>query len=160
MIRLIAAVDVRLGVATAEGIPWHLPGDAAYFRAETANGVIVMGGATYVEFAEPLHGGENYVLTTRPGVLRDGFRPIAHLDDAVRDHPDEDVWVIGGAGVFARTIGRAGELLITRVLADFDCTKFFPPFEDEFTGLERGENHEEGGVQYRFERWGRRRSGP
>ena len=66
MIRLIAAIDDRRGIATDLGIPWKLPGDTAYFHDKTANGVILMGRATYEEFAAPLHDRENFVLTPRP----------------------------------------------------------------------------------------------
>ena len=69
MIRLIAAIDSQRGIATDSGIPWKLPGDTAYFREKTANGLIVMGRATYDEFAAPLHGRENYVLSTTHDAL-------------------------------------------------------------------------------------------
>ena len=63
MIRQIAAMDTRRGIATDKGIPWKLPGDAAYFERQTTTGLIVMGWATYSEFSAPLHGRDNYVLT-------------------------------------------------------------------------------------------------
>jgi dihydrofolate reductase len=153
MIRCIAAIDSSRGVATATGIPWHLPGDAAYFRDQTRHGLIVMGGATYAEFAAPLHERTNFVLTNRPDPLRKGFQPITSLDEVSSDHPDEDIWVIGGAGVFATTIASASELYLTQVLADFHCTKFFPPYDDRFVRFEQSDPHQEDGVDYRFERW-------
>ena len=67
MIRQIAAIDSQRGIATDSGIPWKLPGDSAYFRQKTSTGLIVMGRATYDEFAAPLHGEENYVLSHRHG---------------------------------------------------------------------------------------------
>ena len=79
MIRQIAAMDSRRGIATESGIPWKLPSDTAYFHEQTARGLILMGWATYNEFAAPLHGRENFVLTTGPGPLRTGFRAIGTL---------------------------------------------------------------------------------
>jgi dihydrofolate reductase len=154
MIRLIAATDTRRGIATASGIPWNLPGDAAYFRDQTGSGLIVMGWATYTEFAAPLHDRDNYVLT-RDGTdsLRPGFVPVRDLDDLGTRHPGQDVWVIGGAAVYANTISQADELFITQVLADFHCTKFFPPYQDRFTLASESENHQDGGVIYRFQIW-------
>ena len=154
MIRLIAATDVRRGIATDTGIPWSLPGDAAYFRERTRSGRIVMGRATYAEFASPLHDRDNYVLTHDDTVaLREGFVAVSSLDDLPDGHGDDDVWVIGGAAVYAATIDGADELLVTRVLADFHCTKFFPPFEDRFALASEGEEHREGGIGYRFQTW-------
>jgi dihydrofolate reductase len=158
MIRLIAAMDTQRGIATASGIPWNLPGDAAYFRDRTSSGLIVMGWATYTEFAAPLHHRDNYVLTHDvTESLRPGFLPVRSLDDLRPDHADEDVWVIGGAAVYANTIEQADELLITQVLADFHCIKFFPSYRDQFSLTSESEDHQDGGVSYRFQTWHRNR---
>jgi dihydrofolate reductase len=155
LIRSIAAIDSRRGIATDSGIPWKLPGDSAYFREQTSSGLIVMGRATYDEFAAPLHDRGNYVFSTRPGPLRDGFQVVASLDRLTGAHPGEDVWVIGGATVYAKTLDQVQELLLTQVMGDFDCTKFFPPYTDSFGLRSRSEEREEGGVRYRFETWRR-----
>jgi dihydrofolate reductase len=155
MIRLIAALDSRRGIATDLGIPWKLPGDSAYFRDKTTSGVILMGRATYDEFAAPLHNRENFVLSSRPGGLRTGFS-VVHSHEQLRlAHPDEDIWVIGGAMVYAETIFDADELLLTQVLGDFNCTKFFPPYQDAFRLTVQDEDRQDGGVSYRFETWQR-----
>jgi dihydrofolate reductase len=152
-IRLIAATDTQRGIATDIGIPWKLPGDAAYFRKMTSHGQILMGRATYDEFAAPLHGRENFVLTRRPGPLRDGFQAVGSFDQLRTMDPDQDIWVIGGAAVYAGTIKDSDELLITQVLADFHCTKFFPPYLDQFELDVQSEEHQEAEVSYRFETW-------
>ncbi len=160
MIRLIAAMDSRRGIATASGIPWKLPGDTAYFHDRTATGLILMGRATYSEFAAPLHERDNFVLTTGPEPLREGFRPIGSLDQLVTENPGEDVWVIGGAAVYAETISEAGELLLTQVSGDFDCTKFFPPYQTEFRLATQSDDRQDGETKYRFETWRRLSSKP
>ena len=148
-------MDLRRGIATASGIPWKLPGDTDYFHEQTARGLILMGRATYTEFAAPLHGRENFVLSAEPGLLRTGFRAVTSLDQLRASHPDEDIWVIGGATVYAETISEAEELLLTEVLGDFNCTKFFPNFTDEFRLAVQGDDRQEGDVTYRFETWQR-----
>jgi dihydrofolate reductase len=155
MIRLIAALDTQRGIATDSGIPWHLPGDTAYFHDKTTSGLIVMGWGTYVEFAAPLHDRVNYVLTNRMEPLRDGFLPAPTLADLHCSLPDEDIWVIGGAFVYSDTIGQADELLITQVSGDFHCTKFFPRFQDRFTLVQASDQRREGEIAYRFETWER-----
>jgi dihydrofolate reductase len=153
MIRLIAAIDSQRGIATDSGIPWKLPGDSAYFREKTSHGLIVMGRSTYDEFAAPLHGRENYVLSRTTTPLRAGFEAIAGLQQLHAAHPDEDMWVIGGATVYRETIAEAQELLLTQVLKDFHCTKFFPPYEAAFELESRSVDHQEAGLTYRFETW-------
>jgi dihydrofolate reductase len=153
MIRQIAAIDSQRGIATDSGIPWKLPGDSAYFREKTSTGLIVMGRATYDEFAAPLHGEENYVLSRATRPLRTGFQPIADLEQLRAAQPDEDIWVIGGATVYRETLAQAEELLLTQVLRDFSCTKFFPPYEAAFVRTSESVDHHENGLTYRFEVW-------
>jgi dihydrofolate reductase len=156
MIRLIAAVDSRRGIATDSGIPWNLPSDTAYFHEKTATGLIFMGWATYNEFAAPLHERENFVLTSDPAPLRQGFRTIGSLDRLVAENPSQDIWVIGGATVYAETIAEADELLLTQVVGDFHCTKFFPPYQTEFRLAVRSDDRRDGETTYCFETWQRR----
>lgn len=155
LIRQIAAIDSRRGIATDSGIPWKLPGDAAYFREKTAHGVIVMGRSTYDEFAAPLHDRANYVFSRTSAPLRPGFTIVTNLDQLRQAHPADDIWVIGGATVYAETIGQAEELLLTQVERDFHCTKFFPHYEDAFHRTSHGDDHADGDVHYRFETWSR-----
>lgn len=160
MIRLIAAIDIRRGIATASGIPWKLPGDIAYFHDKTATGLILMGWATYNEFAAPLHERDNFVLTDGSGPLRTGFRAISSLDELGIRNPGQDIWVIGGAAVYAEMITEANELLLTQVLGDFDCTKFFPLYQTEFRLATQSDDRQDGEITYRFETWRRLASKP
>ena len=112
-----------------------------------------MGRATYNDFAEPLHQRVNYVLTGSSDPLRNGFQAIGSLDQLVTENPDDEVWVIGGAAVFAGTIADADELLLTQVAGDFNCTRFFPPFQSDFHLETRSADHQEGGIHCRFETW-------
>jgi dihydrofolate reductase len=155
MIRLIAALDSRRGIATDSGLPWKLPGDTAYFHEKTSTGLIFMGWATYNEFAAPLHERDNFVLTSSPGSLRTGFRAVGSLDKLVAENPRQDVWVIGGAKVYAETITEADELFLTQVLGDFACTKFFPPYQAEFRLASENGDGKDGETSYRFETWQR-----
>jgi dihydrofolate reductase len=153
VIRLIAAIDLSRGIATEAGIPWSIPGDKAFFRKQTEHGAIVMGRSTYAEFAAPLHDRVNYVLTSRADQLRAGFVPTKGLEQVVAEAGGGDVWVIGGAGVYASTMATADELVLTQVLGDFGCTKFFPPYREDFVVTQQGPDDHEGGIGYRFERW-------
>ncbi len=65
MIRAIGAIDDRLGLATDNGIPWHVPADVEHFRTSVASGDVLMGYATYEEFERPLPDCINFVATRR-----------------------------------------------------------------------------------------------
>jgi dihydrofolate reductase len=152
--RAIAAIDDRRGIATDAGIPWDVPADRAYFRRMTVDSTVVMGSATYDEMAAPLPDRRNLVATSRPAPLRPGFERVTDLAARLSTLPAaETMWVIGGAGLYASTIGSMDELYLTRIPGDYGCTKFFPPFADDFV-LERATPSEDAaGVT--FEIWRR-----
>jgi dihydrofolate reductase len=154
VIRLIAAIDEKRGLSTDTGIPWRLPGDVAHFRQLTVNGTVLMGRSTYEEFAAPMANRKNVVLTRSPDGLRPGFQGVTDLDSFLAtQRGSEKLWVIGGGAVYAEAIGQAEELSLTRVAGDFDCTKFFPPFEADFELVDRDQGHRENGVAYGFAEW-------
>jgi dihydrofolate reductase len=132
MIRAVAAVDDCLGLATEKGIPWKVPADVQHFRTVTANVDVLMGYATYAEFAQPMPGRTNYVATGRGRELREGFLPVKDVDTFLSSGHSGDLWIIGGAMLFAMTLEKIQVLSMTRVEGDFNCTKFFPAFEDTF----------------------------
>jgi dihydrofolate reductase len=157
MIRAIAAVDVRLGLATDDGIPWSIPADVEHFRNTTSSSSVLMGYATYAEFESPMPGRTNYVATRRAPSLRDGFLPVSDLGSFLSDGAAGDLWIIGGAALYAATIQWAHELNLTRVDGDFNCTKFFPAFEPTFAlATDVAVPSMDGTPDIRFQTWERR----
>jgi dihydrofolate reductase len=132
VIRAIAAVYEQLGLSTDTGIPWSVPADVAHFRSETASSDVLMGHATYEEYARPMPGRNNYVATGRTELLRTGFTPVADAMTFLWERGPADIWNIGGAALFAATLSLVQEIHLTRISGAYGCTKFFPPFEAEF----------------------------
>ena len=156
MIRCIAAIDDKYGLANDHGIPWQgkIPTDVAYFRGKTTGSSVMMGYGWYVEQAQPLPNRKNLVATTNDEELRPGFEKVTDARKFLTETKD-DVWVGGGAGLFASTIDLADELYLTRVGGDFSCTKFFPEFDKNFTLKSSSESHTENDINFRFEVWER-----
>jgi dihydrofolate reductase len=158
VIRLIAAVDSQMGIANEHGIPWQgkIPTDTRYFQDQTATGVIIMGYETYKEFDKPLHDRVNFVLA-RPNTvaLRTGFDVVFDLAQFFREHTNELVWVIGGAGLFTVSLPQADELFLTQLDGDFHCTKFFPKFADIFYLASEAGPHVENDISFIFQTWRR-----
>lgn len=154
MIRFIAAIDEKQGMANDHGIPWQdkIPSDVTYFRQKTTDSTVLMGFGTYVEFTEPLSRRRNLVASTQSQPLRDGFELVLDAREFLKN-VREDVWVIGGPGLFAQTIDLADELYLTQLEGDFGCTKFFPPFKDDFTLVSQSDPIMENGITFRFQVW-------
>lgn len=156
VIRFIAAIDNKRGMANDNGIPWQgkLPTDVGYFRNKTINSAVMMGYGWYIEQKQPLPDRRNLVAIDFPEQLRLGFERV---DDARKflQHAKEDVWVGGGAGLFASTIDLADELYLTKLDADFNCTKFFPEYEKNFELVAETKPQTENGITFRFTTWKR-----
>jgi dihydrofolate reductase len=153
MMRMIVAVDSAGGMATGDGIPWTLPTDQRFFSDQIAIGLILMGYTTYDEISEPLHGRTNYVATRRSVALREGFTAVPDAATFIAEHHGEMIQNIGGAGLFASTLHLADELVMTRIAADFRCTKFFPPFRDRFDLIAESDRIVENDVTFTFQTW-------
>lgn len=157
MIRCIAALDEKQGIANDHGIPWQgkIPGDVAYYHDKVKDNPVIMGFGLYKELTKPYPGGSNYVATTDPNVkLRDGFKPVTDAVAFLNDYKG-DIWDMGGALLFASTIDLVEELYITQLEGDFKCTKFFPEYKDSFERVSRSPAYQENGVTYYFEVWKR-----
>ena len=132
-ITLVAAV-ARNGVIGADGdIPWTLPGEQARFKQTTMGHVLVMGRATYESIGRPLPGRTTIVVTRQvgwqpAGGLPDGLLVAGSVDAALTwaREIDEQVFVAGGAQVYAEALQRADVLLMTWVDAEPEGDTFFP----------------------------------
>jgi dihydrofolate reductase len=103
-------------------LPWHLPEDLARFKALTMGATVVMGRATWESLPErvrPLPGRTNVVLSRRPGWTAPGATVVGSLAAAI-EAAEGDVWVIGGAGVFAAALPLADRVEVTELQDAFD----------------------------------------
>lgn len=156
MIRCIVAIDSKYGIANEHGIPWQgkLPTEVSYYRSKISGKVILMGSGTYNEFKKAPTDTKNYVLTRSEEPLREGFNKVSDLTQFFKSN--DDVWVIGGAGVFTEVLDSADELYVTRIDQDFNCTKFFPKFEDKFELIKKDSPIQENGITFHYEVWSRK----
>ena len=126
-ITLIVA-RARNGVIGRDGkLPWQLPDDLAFFKRTTMGHPIVMGRRTWESIGRPLPGRRNIVVSRRAGFLAGGAETVPSLDEALRLCADtEDVFVIGGAQLYAEALPRAGRLIVTEIDADFEGDTRWP----------------------------------
>ncbi len=151
------------GVIGAEGgIPWDLPEDRKHFAAVTRGATVVMGRATWDSLPgryRPLPGRRNVVLTHQRGWGSPGAEVAASLDEALAGG-GEDVWVVGGAQVYAAALERADVLEVTEVdlvVAGDTCAPAVGPGWVETSRVpEQGWSTGSGGLRYRFVRYRRR----
>jgi len=110
------------GVIGCDGrLPWHLPEDLAHFRATTHDNTVVMGHRTWESLppkVRPLPGRTNIVLTNQSGWAAPGAATAHSLTEAL-ELATGDVWVIGGATVYATALDHADKLVVTELQGSF-----------------------------------------
>jgi dihydrofolate reductase len=123
------------GVIGRDGaLPWRLPEDLARFRTLTEGHPVIMGRATWESLParfRPLPGRDNIVLSRTPGFEAAGARVVAGLDEALALVGDRDAWVIGGGGVYAATLARAGRVEVTVVDTTVEGDTWAPALDPE-----------------------------
>ncbi len=126
---LIAAV-ARNGVIGADGgIPWHLPEDFAHFKATTMGHTLVMGRATFDSIGRALPGRTTIVLTRDPSWSAPGVQ-VAHSLEEALDMAEGEVFVAGGASVYAAALPHACVQLISEVHLEPEGDTFYPGYPD------------------------------
>ena len=143
----------RNGVLGRDGaLPWHLPEDLARFRALTTGGTVLMGRATWESLPErfrPLPGRVNVVLSRDPSYDAPGAQVVTSVDDALA--VADDVWVIGGASVYAEVMARADALFVTDVEVDVEGDAFAPTVGAQWREVDTGDwLTSTTGIRYRF----------
>jgi dihydrofolate reductase len=159
-------MDRARGIAKDGDMPWHLPGDLAFFAKLTTGAggnTVVMGRKTWETIPEryrPLPRRRNIVITRQDGYAAEGAEVASSLDAALelaRDGSESRLFVIGGAQIYALALQHpdCAEVYITEIDRDFDCEVFFPQLPDFDRTETLGEGAQDG-LPYRFTRWRRR----
>ena len=104
-------------------LPWHLPEDMAHFKQLTQGCPVIMGRKTWdslpVRF-RPLPGRANLVITRQPGWLAPGAQTVSNISQAITlCHASPEVWIIGGAQIYALAEPLAQRIEVTEIAQDF-----------------------------------------
>jgi dihydrofolate reductase len=142
IITLIAARARNGVIGRNNQMPWKIPGEQAYFKRMTMDSPIVMGRKTWESIGRPLPGRRNIVVTRDRGYTAAGVSVVRSLDDALSLAGDaEQIFIIGGAQLYAAAMPRAHRVLLTEIDADFDGDTFMPALDRTQWHETSRENH-------------------
>ena len=145
-------------------LPWHLPEDLAHFKHTTLGQPVVMGRKTWESLPpkfRPLPGRTNIVVTRQKGWHAEGAVVAHSIKEAVQQcNADAQVWVIGGAEVYAQAMPLATRAVVTEIDADFEGDAFAPTFDDAWQETSRSTHVAANGLTYSFVTWKRDQSNP
>ena len=130
MLAIIAAYDRNRAIGLNGRMAWHIPGEQRQFRALTTGAAVVMGRRTWEEIGRPLPNRRNIVLSSNPDFSAPGCLTARSLEEAVALAGELDVYVSGGAAVYARALPLAERLYLTEIDAVYPADTFFPAFDE------------------------------
>lgn len=129
-ISLIVATATNGVIGANNRIPWHLPSELGIFKRVTMGHHVIMGRKTWESINRLLPGRTMVIVTRQSGYRVPGAIVANSLRDALeRSAGDEEVFVIGGAELFAAALPIADRLYLTTVEAEPEGDTYMPPID-------------------------------
>jgi dihydrofolate reductase len=149
---ILAAVARNGVIGRDNALPWRLPEDLRRFNALTLGHPVVMGRKTFESIGKPLPGRENIVVTRTVGYAAPGCRVVRSLAAALSQAAGaEEVFVIGGAEIFALALPLVQRLDMTEIDADIEGDAVFPEYDrSEWREVSREPGAGSQGLRYDF----------
>ncbi|GAB4042824.1 dihydrofolate reductase [Spirosoma litoris] len=133
-ISLISAVASNGVIGRDNDMPWHLPDDFAFFKRKTSHHPIIMGRKSLEALGKPLPNRTNIVITRNPDFTATGVTVVHTLEEAIEsakkaDRATNEIFVIGGAEIYAMALPIATTLYLTEIHQSFEGDTYFPTFD-------------------------------
>jgi len=143
------------GVIGKDGVmPWHLPEDLAHFKQLTSGSPVIMGRKTWDSLPpkfRPLPGRNNIVITRQDDWQAEGAQRADSLQAALRlAGPAPELWIIGGAQIYALAEPLAHRAEVTEIAQDFPGDALAPVLGARWTETARQERVSFGGLKFSF----------
>lgn len=151
-VTLIAAVSANGVIGAGGRLPWRLPEDLKFFKAQTLGHPVIMGRRTWESIGRPLPGRRNIVVSRNAGLAAEGAEVAPTLEDAIaRCTGAPEAFVIGGGDLYRAALPRATRIILTEIGKAFDGDVRFPEFDRREWREARREPHApEGGLAHDF----------
>ena len=145
----IIVATTKNGVIGRGGkLPWRLSADLKRFKALTMGHHLIMGRKTFESIGRQLPGRTTIVMTRQPAgelathASMTGVLAAASLDEALfQAAGDDELFVVGGAEIYALALPRADRLYVTWVDAGVEGDTFYPEIEWSTWRLVSEETH-------------------
>jgi dihydrofolate reductase len=153
-LHLIFARAANGVIGNNNALPWHLPEDMAHFKRTTLGCPVIMGRKTWDSLPprfRPLPGRLNVVVTRQPDWKAEGALCAHSLPEACALCPENsDVWVIGGAELYAQAVPLASTAVITEIDTPCEGDAYAPQFGPQWTEVARERQTSVTGLSFSF----------
>jgi dihydrofolate reductase len=139
-------------------MPWHLPEDLAHLKRTTLGCPVIMGRKTWHSIPpkfRPLPGRTNIVVTRQDnwhdiGAVTSNSLPKALLICKQMLPIPAQIWVIGGAQIYAQALPFAHKIVVTEIDADFEGDAFAPELGAAWRETDRESHTSKMGLTFSF----------
>ena len=145
IISLLAAMDEKRGIGWKGKLPWRLSSDLKRFRELTMGHHIIVGRKTFESIGKPLAGRKMIIVTRNPHFRVEDCLVAHTVEEAVelaRERGESEVFICGGAEIYAQALPRAHRFYMTLVHAVVEADVFFPEWEGR-GWIEKQSSHHE-----------------
>ena len=130
MVSIIVAVAQNGTIGDKNALLWHISEDLRFFKRTTSGHPVIMGRKTYESLGRPLPNRTNVVIS-RTAEHIEGCTIARSLEEAIAMFPaDEEVFIIGGAQIYALALDVADRFYLTRVEHDYEGDTKFPKWDE------------------------------
>lgn len=137
IVSLIVAMDQQRGIGFKGQLPWRLKADLQHFKRRTMGHTLLMGRKTFESIGRALPGRKMLILTRQPAYRPEkcpepACRVIPSIDEGISiaaASGEDELFIIGGAEIFALSIGYAQRIYLTHVQAACPADVHFPKFD-------------------------------
>jgi len=131
-ISIIVAMAQNRTIGIDNTLPWRIPEDLKHFKTLTMGHHMIMGRKTFESIGRPLPGRTTVVVSRDRNLKIDGCIVAHSLAEALAAcASDPEVFVVGGADIYAQALGLADALYITEIRQDVAGDAWFPEFDRE-----------------------------
>jgi dihydrofolate reductase len=152
---IIAAIGRNRELGKDNDLLWHIAADLKRFKELTSGHTVIMGRRTFNSIRnKPLANRKNIVITRQKNFPGNGALVVSSPEEALEHtREDEEVFVLGGATIYAQFLSRTSKMYLTQVDAVYHADVYFPEFDEkEWQVIERTNitNDKQAGVNYSF----------
>ena len=125
---LVAAAENNV-IGKDNQLPWHLTNDLKYFKNLTWGMPILMGRKTFESIGKPLPGRKSIVITRNKDWQHENVTIVHSIEEAVQNATAlgvKEVFVIGAAEIFKKSLATANRIYLTRIHQEFEGDVYFP----------------------------------
>ena len=132
MLSIIVAVARNGVIGDKNSLLWHISEDLKHFKALTSGHPVIMGRKTFESLGRPLPNRTN-VVVSRQAIGIPGCEVVHSLREALALFPDpeEELFVIGGAQIYAEALPLDDRFYLTRVDRDYEGDTRFPDWNPD-----------------------------